>query len=67
MKDKNFIERVSFFITINLFLFALIMLFAPAYPWWIIFILAIVSHFGTEKLLNKLLNKGQKNRNRLNF
>lgn len=34
MKEKSFIEWIIFFIAINLFALGVIMLFAPAYPWW---------------------------------
>lgn len=61
MKERNFQEWINFFITFNLSLFAVLMFFVPAYPWWAIAILALISGFIVPRILK---NRGSRNRSR---
>lgn len=45
MKEKTFTEWINFFVTVNLGIATLLMLFVPVYPWWFFAILAIISKY----------------------
>jgi hypothetical protein len=45
MKEKTFTEWINFFVTVNLIILTLLMLFVPIYPWWFFALLTIISKF----------------------
>jgi len=64
MKERSFQEWVNFFVTLNLSLFAVLMFFVPAYPWWVFTILALVSAYVAPRFLKNLKSGKSKTRNR---
>jgi hypothetical protein len=52
MRDKSFKEWVHYFITLNLFLMAVLMFFVPVYPWWFFVGLGIVSKVFVPQFIN---------------
>jgi hypothetical protein len=52
MKEKTFVEWIVLFSSINLFFLGVIMLFAPAYPWWFFIGLSIMLGFIAPHFVN---------------
>jgi hypothetical protein len=63
VKEKNFLEWVNDFVTINLGLMCLLMILVPVFKWWIFLFLALISKFAGPQIIDKI-KKSHKSRTR---